>query len=67
MTTIAVYFDGFFNETNNYVSFSVSEIVVNEDMSYNELSNVLKSKLGSFIDMNNFDIYIPLLRSYRMS
>ena len=30
MASIAVYFDDFFNETNNYVSYSVSEIVVDE-------------------------------------
>ena len=60
MASIAVYFDDFFNETNNYVSYSVSEIVVDEHMSYTELSNVLRSKLGSFIDMNNFEIYLCL-------
>ena len=60
MTSIAVYFDGFFNETNNYVSYSVSEIIVDEHLSYTVLSNVLRSKLGSFIDMNNFEIYLCL-------
>ena len=39
----------------------MSEIVVDEPMSYTELSNVLRSKLGSFIDMNNFEIYFCLV------
>ena len=60
MTSITVYFDGFFNETNNYVSYRVSKIVVDEHMSYTELSNVLKSKLDSLVDMNYFDIYLCL-------
>ena len=58
MTRIAVYFDGFFNESHNYVSFSVSEIVVNEHMCYKDLYNSLRSKLDSIIDMNNIDIYL---------
>ena len=58
MIKIVVYFDDFFNESNNYVSFSVSEIIVDEHRCYKELYNVLRSKLGSFIDMNNIDIYI---------
>ena len=56
MSSIAVYFDSFFNESNNYIGFSVSEVVVDEHISYKEVSNVLRSKLGSFIDINNFDI-----------
>ena len=60
MTKISVYFDGFFNESNNYVSFNVSEITVNEHMCYKELYNSLKSKLDSIIDMNNIDIYLCL-------
>ena len=64
MARIAVYFDGFFNESKNYVSFSVSEITVLEHMCYKGLYNSLRSKIGSIIDMIN--IYIPLPRSYRM-
>ena len=60
MARIAVYFDVFFNESHNYVSFSVSEIIVNEHMCYKELYSSLRSKLGSIIDMNNIDIYICL-------
>ena len=60
MTKIAVYFDGFFNESNNYFSFSVSEITVNEHVYYKELYTSLRSKLYSFIDMNNIDIYLYL-------
>ena len=57
MTRIVVYFNGFFNESHNYVSFSVSEITVNKLMCYKELYTSLRSKLGSIIDMNNIDIY----------
>ena len=60
MVRIIVYFDGFFNESNNYLSFSVSEITIIEHMYYKELYTSLISKLGSIIDMNNIDIYIFL-------
>ena len=50
----------FFNESNNYVSYSVSEIIINEYMCYKELYNNFKYMLCSFIDMNNIDIYICL-------
>ena len=60
MTKIALYFDGFFNESNNYDSFSVSEITINKNMCYKELYTSLRSKLNSFIDMNNIDIYLCL-------
>ena len=36
------------------------EIILDEHMCYKELYNVLRSKLGSFIDMNNIDIYLCL-------
>ena len=59
-TKIVVYFDGFLNDSNNYVSFSVSEIIVNELMSFKELYNILISKLGNYIDMYNIVIYLFL-------
>ena len=55
MARITVYFDGLFNESHNYVSFSVSEITVNEHMCCKELYSSLRSKLGSINDMNNID------------
>ena len=60
MAKFAVYFDGFFNELNNYVSFSMPEITVHEHLCYKELYTSLRSKLYSFIDMNNIDIYLYL-------
>ena len=52
MAKIVIYFDGFLNDSNNYISFSISEILVNELMSFKDLYNILRSKLGSYIDIH---------------
>ena len=51
MTKISIYFDGFFNDSNNYISYSFSEILVNEFMSFKDLYNIIRSKLGCYIDI----------------
>ena len=48
---ISVYFDDFFNDYDNYISYSISEILVNELMSFKDLCNTFRSKLGSYIDI----------------
>ena len=61
MAKNVVYFD----DSNNYVSYSVFEILVNKIMSFKDLHNILRSKLDRYIDMNNIDI--PLPKPNRMS
>ena len=58
MTKITVYFDGFFNDSKNYVSYRIFEIFVNELKSFKDLHNILRSKFGSYTDINNIDIYL---------
>ena len=61
MTKIEVYYDGVFNDLNNYISYySKSKVLVYEHMSFQELHNILLSKLGNFVDMDNLNIYIYL-------
>ena len=51
MTKIFAYYDDFFNDSDNYISYSVSEILVNELMCFQDLYNILLSKLDSYIDI----------------
>ena len=37
MAKIAVYDDGFFNDSSSYISYSVSKILVNEHMFFQDL------------------------------
>ena len=55
MTKIAENSDVFFNDFNNYVSYSGSQRLANELMSFKGLHNILRSKLGSYINMSKID------------
>lgn len=56
MTNITVYYDGFFNNFDNYISYNILEILVNEQMHFQELHNSLRSKLIKILIEQSFSI-----------
>ena len=49
-------YDGFFNDSNNYISYSVSKFLVNEYMSFQDLYNSLLQRISKSMIKIIFDI-----------